>query len=169
MQRWMRTHGTAAVVGLVIALIGNTVVAQDNGDEKFNLPIQAVSCEEAPADNPRTPCEATEGATFDVATEDGEPLDSCTTEEVTLEGGVVGLCSVAVPFETKVVVTENGATIPDGYIPVENPITFQVPAVKSDPSIVRFYNVLEDDSDYSSDLVEALVEELVDILRKILE
>lgn len=168
-QQWMRTSGSAAVVGLVIALLGNTAVAQGNGQLEFTLPIQAVSCDEPPADNPETPCGPTVGATFDVTSQGGEPLDSCTTEEATLEGGVVGFCSVEVPFETTVIITENVATIPDGYVPVENPITFQIPAVKTDPTIINFYNVPQDDNDYTNGLVEALVEELVEILRKILE
>ena len=121
-------HGLFVLVSLALALSALAAsqlatLAQDTPDITFR--VAKYTCEEDPgqispvADNAPDDCELTEGVTFTIAVEgaEGDPL-TCTTD-------ATGQCSVQVPSEAMVTVTEDTSTAPDGYAPRENPIETQ--------------------------------------------
>ncbi|MGH2557985.1 MAG: hypothetical protein ACRDJH_02900 [Thermomicrobiales bacterium] len=110
-------------------------------DELFDLPILAVNCERVPtveggqesihaAFTPTgvAECDPGIGAAFTVT--DAETADvygSCIAEAGNGTDPVTANCTVQVPYGTTVVVTEDVATIPAGYEPLENPKTVPTP------------------------------------------
>ncbi|MGC4105863.1 MAG: hypothetical protein QM753_05815 [Thermomicrobiales bacterium] len=81
------------------------------------LTIRATSC-----DNAQDGCWDEVGARFKVKTEDGAPVGECTLEAE--PGKNAASCSVAVPADTIVIVTEDVTTITPGFAPRSNPIRF---------------------------------------------
>lgn len=86
--------------------------------------IVKADCDEAPAEgeppiSERLPegCEYVEGVDFTIEVEGGDTLE-CTTD-------ADGRCTVQVPSEANVTVTEDESTGTDGYAPLENPIETQ--------------------------------------------
>lgn len=85
-----------------------------------DFPVYAVTCDEDPGEVPNPigqqyppdGCVPAEGVAIAAATEDGTPLDTCATDDR-------GFCTVAVPIETPIVLTQDPATAPDGYAPRE--------------------------------------------------
>lgn len=92
--------------------------------EEITFRISKYACDRDPgnvspaAGNIPDYCDPTAGVTFTVETEDGSFTGSCTTESS-------GMCSLMVPNEATVTVTEDLTTAPDLTVPRENPITTQ--------------------------------------------
>jgi hypothetical protein len=61
-----------------------------------------------------------------ITTSSGDLIGTCVAE-VTESDATIATCSVAVPFGSTVVVTEDISTIPVGYRPTNNPQSFDVP------------------------------------------
>lgn len=110
--------------------------------------IGAINCETDPGGyNPRSAqplpegCEAAVGVAVTVATPDGTEIASCTIR-------AVGGCNVDAGGESDVVVTEDAATLPDGFVPKENPIE-TVNATEFAGAF--FINVRQDDANAEAD------------------
>ncbi|HEV2072731.1 MAG TPA: hypothetical protein VGR29_03730, partial [Thermomicrobiales bacterium] len=115
------------------ALVGaNGVVAQRSGDDAqvdtTGLGIRKYLCPSAAAfESGSADCELGPGVTFEVATEDGEVLGSCTTEISVIQTSEVATCYVLdVPYDTLLIITEDTSTGPAGYVPLRNPQTMTI-------------------------------------------
>lgn len=128
-MRQFATHvRLTAMVALLVALGSMTMTAPIAAQEEINFDIAKFDCERDPMEagddislpGAITPdyCTPVSGVAFEVALENGDVIGSCTTDES-------GICSLSVPFEATVVVTEDVTTGTAGYAPVENPITTQ--------------------------------------------
>lgn len=151
LQRWVSVGSCAAVVALLLALTGSfgPGVAAQGISAEFVLGISAVNCDDQPPENitvPQEGCEPADGAIFEVATEDGEDVGSCTAARV-IEDAITASCSVPIPFGATVIVTEDEASIPEGYVPDENPQTFTAPdgPPEGELGLPLFVNLLQDD------------------------
>ena len=106
---------------LLVAGFASPAVAQD-GSTDISFTVSAYTCEQDPgtvsvaAGNIPGDCVPTAGVSFTVATDDGSFSDVCTTDDS-------GNCSVMVPNEATVTVTEDTSTAPANTAPRENPIT----------------------------------------------
>ncbi len=106
---------------LLVAGFASPAVAQD-GSTDISFTVSAYTCEQDPgtvsvaAGNIPGDCVPTAGVSFTVATDDGSFSDVCTTDDS-------GNCSVMVPNEAMVTVTEDTSTAPANTAPRENPIT----------------------------------------------
>ncbi len=117
---WLRL--AVVLVGLLtlLGLTGSLAAAQ----EEITFRIAKFTCSQDPgnvslaAGNIPDYCDPTAGVAFTVTAEDGTTIGSCTTD-------ATGLCSLNVPNEATVTVTEDETTGPAGYVPRENPITTQ--------------------------------------------
>lgn len=133
----------AALLSLT-SLGGSPVAAQDANTYPFV--ISATACDDFPVTAPETQCQPKVGAVFRLTTESGEALGSCTTEPRS-QGGIAAECAIDLPFGITVVVFEDPATIPAGYVPVENPQVVETPpnlAGAGEPPAVAFVNVLQE-------------------------
>jgi hypothetical protein len=74
---------------------------------------------------PTEECAPGSGIWFEATAPDGAVYGSCVTE--LSPNGLSGLCSIVVPYDTTVIVTEDIDTIPAGYAPRENPISVEIP------------------------------------------
>lgn len=109
------------IIGLftVFGLAGQSVAAQG---EEITFRISAYACDSDPGDvsqaagNIPDTCDPVAGVSYDVAGEDGATIGSCTTD-------ASGMCSLQVPNEENVTVTEDTSTIPAGFVALENPIS----------------------------------------------
>lgn len=135
-------HPLRLALPLLIALftMGILLPAASAGEEvpDITFRILKLDCEEDPGAVPDglTPdgCTPAEGVDFDILVEgETEPL-TCTTD-------ADGRCSVQVPSESMVTVTEDESTGSEGYTPRENPIETQ--AVTEFAGAI-FVNVLDD-------------------------
>lgn len=121
----LRRTGLLTIALLLSGAIASSVSAfPDGGDpDGGSYPIAAYLCDSDPGNwSPYATrsigggCEPLAGVTFSAALEsDGIELDTCTTTED-------GTCAVDVPGEVQLLITEDVATIPDGYAPRENPV-----------------------------------------------
>lgn len=140
-RRWMTGVGGAAVLALLPTLAGasGAMAMQDGGEEELHhFVISAVACESAPTAT-SAECQPKVGASFEVATQDGEVLGTCTTEAVEFPTGTGAVCEVTVPFGITVVVTEDISTIPAGYAPLENPQTAETPPSRAGGGVSAEY------------------------------
>jgi len=118
-------HVMRLVLPLVLALAASAFIlpVASAGDvvPDITFRILKLDCEEDPGQVPDgvTPegCAPAEGVAFTIEVEGGETLE-CTTD-------AEGRCSVEVPSESMVTVTEDESTGTDGYTPRENPIETQ--------------------------------------------
>jgi len=117
---WLRL--AVVLVGLLTLFgLGSTVVS---AQEEITFRIAKFTCSREPgnvslaAGNIPDYCDPTSGVAFTVTAEDGTTIGTCTTDDT-------GLCSLSVPNEATVTVTEDETTGPAGYVPRENPITTQ--------------------------------------------
>jgi len=112
-----------AVVLISLAMILG-VGASASAQQEITFRIGKFTCSQDPgrvslaAGNIPDDCTPTSGVTFTVTAQDGSTIGSCTTDGT-------GICSLPVPNEATVTVTEDETTGPVGYAPRENPITTQ--------------------------------------------
>lgn len=109
---------------LLVASYASPAVSAQDVPEEITFRISKYTCARDPgnvstaAGNIPDYCEPTAGVSFTVESEDGAFTGSCTTDDS-------GLCSLMVPNEATVTVTEDTTTAPAGTVPRENPITTQ--------------------------------------------
>ncbi len=108
-----------------------TVPAESQADTT-GLGIRKYLCPSAEAfESGSADCELGPGVTFEVATEDGVVLGSCTTEISVIQTSEVATCYVLeVPYDTLLIIIEDTSTGPAGYVPLLNPqwMTIERPA-----------------------------------------
>lgn len=113
----------------VFVTIYNFAPAVQPGEDTFNLGINAVNCTSKPTGaflrEPTPECSPGVGIWFEASGPDGTVYGDCVTALV--PNGLSGGCSIPVPYGTTVTVTEDEDTIPAGYIPVQNPLTIDLP------------------------------------------
>lgn len=127
----MRETATLLRTVIMLAMLVSLGAVMTSGvaaQEEINFDVAKFDCERDPQaagddislHGAITPdyCAPVSGVAFDVALENGEYVGSCETDER-------GICSLSVPFEATVVVSEDVTTGTAGYAPVENPITTQ--------------------------------------------
>lgn len=112
---------------LVLAMFAITAIpsaAQNEGT--FNLSVGTLLCDANPYETSDATCEPVAGVVV-VTLESGEFVGSCTSESgPTPNGGSYSGCGVdGVPFNATLLVAEDPATIPSGYVPVNSPQIFQ--------------------------------------------
>lgn len=115
-----------AAVALALALMGLAAshLAASAQEQMIDFRVAKYTCETDPgsispiADNAPADCELTAGVTFTIEAEGLDSALTCTTDDT-------GMCTVQVPNEAAVTVTEDTSTAPDGYAPRENPIETQ--------------------------------------------
>jgi hypothetical protein len=117
---WFRLAVIFVGLFIVPGFMSTAVFAQ----EEITFRIAKFTCADDPgnvslaAGNIPDDCDPTAGVAFEVTGEDGSVIGSCTTD-------ATGLCSLSVPNEATVTVTEDETTGPMGFAPRENPITTQ--------------------------------------------
>ena len=150
-----RVRTVAAVVltclASMLAFGGASVAAQDD-TATYDLQITTSQCEESPCtDDIATPI----GDVVVYVTSADGTIDygSCTT---TIDADPTG-CSVAVDPETSVEVTVDESTIPEGYVALDYPVVYDVPAETTEVGDVWIYfspqeDTVPDDSDTDEEI-----------------
>jgi hypothetical protein len=78
---------------------------------------------------PQEGCVPGVGAFFNISLNDGTFLGNCeATRSLTNPQAVFASCIVQVPSGSTVVITEDLASLPEGYVPETNPVTFIAPS-----------------------------------------
>lgn len=132
----MRTSGIgpslpkliAIVAMLAFASIGSAVAAQE--DETFSLGIVVVNCDVNPPaqiTQPEDGCAPGNGIEFIATDAGGTVIGTCVSQIPDVEDAYTGGCSMEIPFGSTVTVTQNMATVPAGYAPMENAQLFTAP------------------------------------------
>lgn len=121
-QRFMTV---SLLVLAVLAIFAIPSTAQPEGT--FTLSVGTHICDANPYETSNAACEPVAGIVVVVTLESGEFVGSCTSESgPTPYGGVYSGCGVdGVPFNVTLLVAEDAATIPAGYVPVNSPQVFQ--------------------------------------------
>jgi hypothetical protein len=143
-----------------------TMAAQDDESATFNVPIFAINCAGLPPIDssefdqalgiafrqPTVECDPATGVEFTVTdATTSERYGHCVADAGTYNPDpVTAGCSVSVPLNTEVVVTEDEATLPKGYLPRKNPITLTSPTqswIDGIPPSAGFLNLLPGDGE----------------------
>jgi hypothetical protein len=121
-ERFMSGPVLALALFVTAAIPG---AAQSEGT--FTLSVGTHLCDANPYETSNATCEPAAGVVVLVTLESGEHIGSCTSEsEPTPNGGVYSGCGVdGVPFNATLLVAEDAATIPAGYVAVNSPQVFQ--------------------------------------------
>lgn len=117
MKRFGQVLAGLGLVGVMV-IPGAGAAAQDA--ETTELAIQSVYCP-SDAGFAEAGCEPAAGVTVYVELVGGEALGSCQTEVNTIRESTVGLCFVEVPYGVDVLVTQDVATLAEGYVSGNNP------------------------------------------------
>lgn len=131
----LSTRRIVFAVVVIAALAGNILAAppraaaQEGAD--YDLQVNAWQCETTACDDQQNLGGAVVEA-VDANTD--ESYGTCTTPE----DGHPNTCDITVPAGTFISVSIDPSTIPDGYMPVENPIYYQVPDKKTAVGDVSF-------------------------------
>jgi hypothetical protein len=109
-----------AGMGLVrmMALSGASALAQESATT--SLLVRDVYC---PTDEGYAGggCEPAAGVTVSAQRPDGTPLGSCVTEAGVVQTQEAGYCYIEVPYGIEVLVTQDDATLAEGYVSTNNP------------------------------------------------
>lgn len=128
------THTLCLIVTTLVAVALVTVSpgkAQQAADA-YPLTVGAALCDAEPASDPASGnCRAAPGITVRVLTEDGTALGACVT---TTTSPALASCTVAVPYDTRLLLYEDEATVPSGYGPRSNPLLAISPPAGVSPS-----------------------------------
>jgi hypothetical protein len=121
----MTRAACTAVAALALLLTtGVVTAAQDTGT--FDLQVMVRNCDAELVEfftQPQEGCVPGAGAFFNVTADNGDFLGNCEAE-VTASPIFAG-CSVEVPYGITGIVTEDLASLPAGYVPVQNPVPFR--------------------------------------------
>lgn len=118
----------AIMAMLAFASIGPAVSAQE--DDTFTLGIVVVNCDVNPPAQitvPEDGCAPGSSIEFMASDADGTVIGSCISQIPDVEDSYTGGCTIEIPFGSTVIVTENMATVPAGYAPMENAQEFTAP------------------------------------------
>jgi hypothetical protein len=117
---------TVSVLALAMSL-ASAIPSAAQSEGTFTLTVGTYLCDVNPYETSDATCEPAAGVVVVVTLESGEPIGSCTSEsEPTPNGGVFSGCGVdGVPFNATLLVTEDTASIPAGYVPINSPQVFQ--------------------------------------------
>jgi len=121
--RFRSLTGLALTLVLTLGALALPVASASAGEPvpEIDFRILKIDCTEDPGTFPEGEipegCSAVEGVDFTIEIDAGETLECTTNAE--------GRCTVQVPSEANVTVTEDEATGTDGYAPRENPIETQ--------------------------------------------
>lgn len=102
--------------------------AQEAGT--YTLGVVVVNCDVNAPDQitvPEDGCAPATGIEISATDAAGNVISSCISEVATPGESFTGGCSLEIPFGSTVTVTENMATVPAGYAPVENAQEFTAP------------------------------------------
>jgi hypothetical protein len=117
----------------VLAFGGSSAAAQEE-EAAYDLQIDTGLCEESPCGEENA--ELISGVTAFVTSADGSiDYGSCTTDYETDQGG----CLVQVDPGTSVEVTVDETTIPEGYVALDYPVVYDVPAEEIPGTDVAIY------------------------------
>ncbi|HEV2107313.1 MAG TPA: hypothetical protein VGR16_03555 [Thermomicrobiales bacterium] len=114
----VRNVAAVAVVAVLLSALGTSAAAQET-DETIEYLVTAILCPEGID----APCDPAVGVVISATTPDGEALGTCTTEEMTIQDSVSGRCFIELPLGAEVVLAEDPATLPAGYVPQDSPKT----------------------------------------------
>lgn len=144
----------AAMLIFMTTLAGSVGLAPINDrialaqDEGYFLSIGVRDCNVDSSGEP-SDCVIDEGVTMTVETPTGDLIGSCVTEVIVpLPGSEYTACSVVTPFDTEVIVSQDSASVADGYTPTQGPIAFTTPSRNPDGIVgpdVYFLNALQVD------------------------
>lgn len=118
----------AIVAMLAFASIGSAVSAQE--ENTFSLGVVVVNCDvNAPAQItvPEDGCAPATGIEINATDATGSVISTCISDVAIPGESFTGGCSLEIPFGSTVTVTENMATVPAGYAPLENAQAFTAP------------------------------------------
>lgn len=140
--RFLRTAVLGSVLLALSAFTPAASLAQDGGatqPDSFPLRVQSVLCETAEP----TSCSDYVGAAISVTLEDGTPVDSCVTEATPYKGATIAVCVIPLDFSTRVIVSQDPASIPPGYEVEANNVLYNAPDLDSPrgdegPSTISF-------------------------------
>lgn len=113
-----------AVLLIALLTVFGAMSTAVSAQQEITFTINTFTCSQDPGDvsvaagNIPDYCTPTSGVSFSVAAQDGTVIGTCTTD-------ANGVCSLQVPNEATVTVTEDESTGPAGNVPRENPITTQ--------------------------------------------
>jgi hypothetical protein len=117
MKRVAQLLAGLGLIGMM-AFSGAGVAAQDGGNT--SLLVQSFYCadEGGLASGNCTPAS---GVTVSAQLLDGGALGSCVTEAGMVRDAAVGYCYIEVPYGVEVLVTQDDATLSQGYVSTNNP------------------------------------------------
>jgi hypothetical protein len=143
---------TIVVAGVMAFMVaGSTMaVAQDDAETGYDLHIIVRNCATELVEfftRPQEGCVPGDGAFFNVTSSDGAFLGNCEATGSNPNRVFAG-CIVRVPSGSTVVVTEDLASLPEGYMPETNPVTLTAPVgpVDGEDYGAIFINVLQSGS-----------------------
>lgn len=128
----------AMLCGIAASAFAASPAAAQEAD--YDLQIQVLTCDATSCDDVEPVFLA--DAEVVVMSETGEEYGTCTTVTDVKPGG----CSVMVPAGSTVEVAVLTESIPDGYVALDSPQTYQVPEEKTGVGDVSFYLTLQDDT-----------------------
>lgn len=114
------------VLGLVTVLSAGTS-AQNDPDGQYNVVVISSTCDASLNDTADATCEALPGATILFNAENGTLLGQCVTELGTFDGAPSASCTFPVDYGTTVIVSQDPATVPEGYVLFQNNLAISVP------------------------------------------
>lgn len=114
------------VLGLVTVLSAGTS-AQNDPDGQYDVVVISSTCDASLNDTADATCEALPGATILFSAEDGTLLGQCVTELGTFDGAPSASCTFPVDYGTTVIVRQDPATVPEGYVLFQNNLAISVP------------------------------------------
>lgn len=130
----MRNPGTSIpkliliLVTLALASLGSTAFAQDAGT--YSLGAVLVNCDvNAPAQitMPEDGCAPGNGIEVIATDATGTVISTCVSDVAIPGESFTAGCTLEIPFGSTVTVTQNLATIPAGYAPIDNAQEFTAP------------------------------------------
>lgn len=131
---------------------GDTPAEEGPTPDGWNRELFSTLCAEPPPGPgpiyaPYEGCEAAEGVTMIVTDEAGETtFGTCETTSPSSAEGAAS-CFVVIPYDTTAVITQDPATVPEGYVPLDESQTFQAPAAEGPIGALErnlLVNVLEE-------------------------
>jgi len=134
--------GLFPVLALLLTMSVHSASAQE--PETYDLLIMARNCDSELVEfftQPQEGCVQAGGAFFNVTSDAGAFLGNCEAE--VNETPIFAGCTVEVPYGSTGFVTEDLASLPDGYVPVENPVTFRAVFADGEDYSPIFINELQ--------------------------
>lgn len=135
---------TLALFAAFALLLTMSAPASAQNPETYDLLIMARNCDSELVEfflHPQEGCVQAGGAFFNVTSDSGEFLGNCEAE--VNETPIFAGCTVEVPYGSTGFVTEDLASLPAGYVPDENPVTFRAEFADGEVYPPTFINELQ--------------------------